>query len=145
MNRTNNIDQKIKQFGGISNRIDAAMKAKYGEIISDKEFCENIQKNQGEAPSISLFSKLRSAGHEAPFYNMKIDNLMLIAKELDVSTDYLLGLKDQMETEGEKDINSLGLSSTSIKHLQFIRKKAITYNRWSSDEPVSVSTYWSNG
>ncbi len=132
--------EEKNRLGTIYDRIETALKRKGFKTVS--EMNDAIKRKRGKAPDKSLFSKLQCPPRlKQEYYNMTIDNLLVIADELDVSTDYLLGLSENISRNDDKKINSLGLSDESLDILINIRKKARTYP---CEKIKSTSRYYVN-
>ncbi len=113
-------EREVHSFKGILDRIDAAMKdcgiANYAELN------KRITEKRGTCPPLSTYTKMQSKSYDDSFYRISIDNLYVIAEELNVTTDYLLG-KPANET-GSKVLSINGLSKTALKNLENISGKA---------------------
>ena len=88
-------------------------------MIKDKlkEIRENIGMNKKEFANCIGIKYTTYNGYETGAREPDSDFLILIAKKFDVSTDYILGLRD------EKDIaNSYQLKSSEYKHIEKYRQ-----------------------
>ncbi len=85
-------DEKA-ELNKMGRRIDLAMKKRNIQTVS--ELNHIILQKRGDSPDRSLYHKIKYPpyGGIGSFYHLSLENLIVIADALDVSTDYLLGIR----------------------------------------------------
>lgn len=106
-------DEKTRTLG-ILRRIRTAMEAK--GIETWVELNHYIEDKRGAAPQLNMYTKMQSKIKEDILYDMSLENLIVIADALDVSTDYLIGMPDKRTPSSNIEIR--GLSEKAIKNLE---------------------------
>ncbi len=93
----------------IGKRIDDAMVAKYGRIISDNEFIKEMKQmfDVSKVPSSAVLCRFRTAKRRGEIPNPQAVYLTSMACTLDVSVDYLLGISGKDSTLKRKIVRSM--------------------------------------
>ncbi len=132
--------EEKNNLGRIRERIEKAMERKGYKTVSD--LSQAIKKKRKDCPDKSIYSRFQYPPHlDKNHYSIRIDNLLVIADGLGVSTDYLLGLTETMERADSIRNYSLGLSDSSLQKLAEIRRKSKEYP---SEKVKSESRYYLN-